>query len=68
MMGIYLTSDGNNKEQVKYMHKKSTTWETSIRAGSVQHKKSWKTLNYNIPQTMKYPLPAMKINENNVNT
>ena len=36
MLGMYLVPDGNNKDQVKYMHKKATTWATSIRVGGVQ--------------------------------
>ena len=33
---MYLTLDGKNTNQFKYMHKKATTWETYIRAGGVQ--------------------------------
>ena len=36
MLVINLASDGNNKYQVKYMHKKATAWETSIRVGGFQ--------------------------------
>ena len=35
MLVMYLTPDGNNKYQVKYMNKNATDWETSIRSGSV---------------------------------
>ena len=35
MLGMYFAPDGNNKNQVKYMHKNATTWETSTRAGGV---------------------------------
>ena len=62
MLGMYLTPDGKNKDQVEYMHKKATTWATSIRAEVVQHNKALKDLNYTIPQIMKYSLPAMKQN------
>ena len=58
MLGVYLAPGGNNKYQVKYMHLKATTWETSTRAGGVQHNKAWKALNYTTPQIMKYPLPT----------
>ena len=27
MFGMYLAPDGNNKDQVKYMHKKATEWK-----------------------------------------
>ena len=60
---MYLAPDGNNKEQVKYMQKKVTGWETSIRSGGVQQKKAWKALNSTIPQTMKYPLSHMTFNK-----
>ena len=50
MLGMYLEIYGNNKYQVKYMQKKVTAWETSIRAGGVQQNKSCKTLNATIPQ------------------
>ena len=33
---MYLALDENNKYQVKYMHKKATTWETPIRVWGVQ--------------------------------
>ena len=35
MLGMYLTPDGNNKYQVKYMNKNATAWEMSVRSGSV---------------------------------
>ena len=63
MLGMYLAPNGNNKDQFKYMHKKATTWETSIISGGVQQNEAWKGLNSEIPQTMKYPLPAMTLNK-----
>ena len=33
MLGMYLAPDENNKDHVKYMHKKATAWATSIRVG-----------------------------------
>ena len=63
MLVMYLTPDGNNKDQIKYMHKKSTVWETAIVSGGVQQNKAWKDLNSAVPQTMKYPLPDMTLNE-----
>ena len=63
MLEMYLTPGGNNKYQVKYTHKKATSWATSIRAGGVQQNEAWKALNYTIPKTMKYPLPAMNLYE-----
>ena len=39
MLGMYLSPDGNKKDQVKYMHKKATVWTTSIRVGGVQQNK-----------------------------
>ena len=45
------------------MHKKANTWATSIIAGGVQQNKAWKYLNCIIPQTTKYPLHAMMLNE-----
>ena len=62
MLGMYPVPDGNNKDQVKYMHKKATAWATSIIARSVQQNKSWKDSNSTVPQTMKYPLYSMTIN------
>ena len=38
MLVMYLAPDNNNKNQVKYMYKKETAWETSIREGGVQQK------------------------------
>ena len=60
---MYLEPDVNKNYQVKYMHKKSTDWETSIRAGGVQQNKAWKALNSTTIQTIKYPLPAMTLNQ-----
>ena len=50
---MYLAPYVNNKDQVKYMHKMPTAWETSIRAGFVQYNEAWKALNSAIPQIMK---------------
>ena len=63
MLGMYLKPDGNNEDKLKYIHKKATSWANSIISGSVQQNKSWKDLNSTIPQTMKYRLPAMVLNE-----
>ena len=62
MLGMYLALDGNNKNQVKYMHKTATTRETSIRVGGVKQNEARKSLNSTIPQTMKYPLSAITLN------
>ena len=56
MLVMYIAPDGNNKDQVKSMHKKETSWATFIKVGCVQQNESWKALNSTIPQTMKYPL------------
>ena len=40
ILGMNLALDGNNKHHVKYMHKKATAWETSIRAGGIQQNKA----------------------------
>ena len=45
MLGMYLALDGNNKDQVKYTHKKVTAWEPSIIAGGVQPTEARKNLN-----------------------
>ena len=51
-----------NKDKVKEMHKKETTWSTSIRAGSVQQNKARKSLKYTMNETMKYFWPPMELN------
>ena len=53
MLGMYRALDGNNKDRFKYMQKKETVWETSIRVGGFQQKEAWKYLNSAIPQTIK---------------
>ena len=63
MLGMYLSPDVNIKDQVKYMHKKATARETSIRAGGVQRNESRKSLNSTITQTMKYPLSSITLND-----
>ena len=63
LLGMYLALDGNNKDQVKYIHKKATEWSTSIIVGGVQQNNAWKALTSTIPQTMKYPLSAMTLNK-----
>ena len=45
MLGMYIAPYGNNKDQVKRMHKKATSRETSIIVVDVQQNKSWKALN-----------------------
>ena len=60
---MYLATDGNNKYQVKYMHKKAIPWETSVRLGGIQQNKAWKALNSTILHTMKYSLSAITLNE-----
>ena len=56
---MYLALDANNKDQFKYMHKKATTWETSIIVGGVKQNEARKALNLTTLQTKKYSLSAM---------
>ena len=64
MLVMYLATDGNNnKDQVKDMHNKATSWVTSIRAGGDQQNKACKVFNSTIPQTIKYPLSDMTLKE-----
>ena len=63
MLRLYLTLYGNNKDQVLYMHKKSTAWETSIRVGGVQQYGLWEYLNSTTLQAIKSPLPDMTMYE-----
>ena len=63
ILGVYLAPDGNNKDQVKYMHKNPTSWAISIIVGGVQQNKSWKALKSATLQTMKYPLSDMTLNK-----
>ena len=63
MLGVYTAPDGNNKYQVKYMHKKATAWEASLIVGFIQKKKAWKAINPTIPQKIKYPLASMTLND-----
>ena len=60
---IYLAPDGNNKDYVRYMHKKATTWAASIWSWCMQQNESWKALNSTIPQTIKYPLSSITLND-----
>ena len=63
MLVIYIALDDNSKDQLKYMHKKATTCATSIRVGNIQQNKSRKALNSTKPQTLKYLLAALTLNE-----
>ena len=63
MLIIYLALDGNNKDQVKYMQKKATTWATYIRVQGVQQNEAWKALNSTIPQIMEYSLSDMLLKQ-----
>ena len=63
MVGMYLGPYGNNKDQVKYIHKKVTEWATSISVGGVKQNEARKALNSATPPKMKYPLSDMTINE-----
>ena len=60
---MYISPDGNNKDQVKYMHKKATSWAASIRVGGVQKKEAQKALNSTTLQKMKYLLSPMVLNK-----
>ena len=63
MMVMYLSQDGNNTDQVEYMHKKTTEGSNFIRGGGVQQNEFWKAMNSTFPKPTKYPLPAMSLNE-----
>ena len=46
---MYLAPCGDNKDQIKYMHKKATAWATSIIVGGGSTKQSMESLNLNNP-------------------
>ena len=53
---MYSAPYGNNRDQVKYTRTKSLTWATSIWAGGIQNYEALHSLEYTIPQTLKYNL------------
>ena len=62
MLVMYISTDDNNKDQVKYMHQKETAWSTSIRVEGVQQKRIMEIPKINNLPKMKYYLSAMTLN------
>ena len=56
MLVMYLALDGNNKDQVKYMHKKANAWATYIIVRGVKKKQSTEILKLNNTRNNEIPL------------
>ena len=63
MLGVYLAPDGNNKEQIKQMKKKTTRLGEMVRTGHIDRKESWTALNAVAMKSIEYSLPALTLSE-----
>ena len=60
-LGIYLSMDGNNQEQIKQMKKKGKAFADQIRTSNLSHSESWHALKTTIMKTMEYPMEAINL-------
>ena len=62
-LGVYLSMDGNNDEQIRQMKLKATTFADQIRSSLLSHAESWHALKTTIMKTMEYPMEAINLNK-----
>ena len=58
MLGVRLSADGLDKEEVEYRKEQATQWCDRIRSGHLPRHLAWQSLTTTIMPQLEYPLPA----------
>ena len=63
MVGVILAPDGNSKEQVRALRKKTSTWAHKVTKSPMEPDAAWCALKQTILKTVEYPLAATTLTE-----
>lgn len=66
-LGVYLAGDGNNKQQIGKLLKKSQVFAQCVKTGRISKYDMNAALRTTVLKTLQYPILATNINENNWN-
>ena len=58
MLGVRLSADGMDAEEVQFRLEQAATWHDRIRTGHLPRHLAWQSLNTTIMPQLEYPLPA----------
>ncbi len=61
MLGVYLAPDGNEKEALRQLQNKTTSWTNFIAAGDLDWFSTWQALKTTITKSLCYALPALTL-------
>ena len=67
LLGIYLSSSGNQGQQVQAMQDITERWADQIRVGYLRRGEVWAALQTTIVQRIDYPLPALTLSPQECN-
>jgi hypothetical protein len=62
-LGVWQAMDGNNKEQVAQLRKKTENFAECMRTGYLSRNDAWYAINTTIMKTLEYPMTATTISE-----
>lgn len=63
ILGVHLAPDGNQRDQVLAMRRKTETWADRVRSGHIQRQDAWHYLQTTIKRSLLYPLLATTLTE-----
>jgi hypothetical protein len=62
-LGVFLSMDGNNKEQILQLRQKAEKWSECIRAGYLDREDAWYAINTTIMKSLEYPMMTTTISK-----
>jgi hypothetical protein len=63
MLGVYMSPDGNNRDQVAALWAKAEHWAKCMKESSANKTEVWTSLHCTIPFSICYPLPTVTLTE-----
>eukprot|EP00957_Ditylum_brightwellii_P194511 14815757-Ditylum_brightwellii.AAC.1 len=63
ILGVWLAPDGNSKQQVKKLQKKTEEWADRVRSGHIPKVDAWFYYTTTIQKSLQYPLLASTLSE-----
>ena len=60
-LGVFLAADGNQDDEISYLHKKATEWADRIRVSFLGESEAAKALQSTIVKKLEYPLLALTL-------
>ena len=68
MLGVFLSPDGNEEDQLNHLSEKAQKWMEFVRVGGLDWSSCWIALKTTIWKSLEYPLPATTFSKDQIST